>query len=248
MFCQRGLSVKHFRIGICDDERETCAELEKAVDSFFARSRYNYDVYTWPDGSSLCKELTDGNQLDILFLDIELPDINGVDIGKKIRERFIGTKPAIVYISSKTGYALELFQVHPYDFLIKPVRAESVEKVLKQILFLDELDEAIFTFAYRRTEKSILLGRIMFFASNDKKIEVHMSDGTVETYTARLGDEKQKLPESFATVSKSFVINLKYIASCNAETVTLQDGHSFNITPPNRETFRKAYIDYRKSR
>jgi len=237
--------VKRYMIGICDDERGTCAEIERTVQAFFDDCRYGADIEVWESGEACCRYLDEGGTLDVLFLDIELPDISGIEAGLAIRAKCGDIRPQIIFISSKTGYALQLFRVHPYDFLIKPISDRTIADTLQRLLMLDEMDGREFRYSYRRIEKSVPFGRIMYLCSNDKKIEIHLSDGTVETYTAKLESEKPKLPSAFATASKSFVINMKYITTCGADRVELADGTCVNITHPNRETFRAAFIEYR---
>lgn len=66
--------------------------------------------------------ICEGACFDIVFLDIELPKISGIDIGKKIRDEMHDETTKIVYISGKDSYAMGLFDVRPLNFLIKPIK------------------------------------------------------------------------------------------------------------------------------
>ena len=109
-----------YRIGICDDEQLTCSELENYINEIFECKDDEAEIYVWNSGEALKKDISNGVKIDILFLDIELPDSNGIELGKYIRNYMKNMSMNIVYISSMTEYAMELFKIHPYDFVVKP--------------------------------------------------------------------------------------------------------------------------------
>lgn len=88
------------------------------------------DVEVWYSGESIQNDLKKGIELDLLFLDIELVQENGIAVGKFIRSEMENMQTHIVYISSKESYAMQLFKVQPLDFLIKPISAEQIKEVL----------------------------------------------------------------------------------------------------------------------
>ena len=70
---------------------------------------------------------------DVLFMDIEMPTINGVEAGKRVREQLQNYSLKIIYVSSRQEYAMDLFKVDTFDFLIKPVAYEELEAVLDKL-------------------------------------------------------------------------------------------------------------------
>lgn len=235
--------MRVYRIGICDDERGTCAEIEEFVYRFFAESSYDAEVEVWYDGED-CRRSLKKDGFDIVFLDIELPGINGVDVGKSIREELKNVILQIVYISSKTGYALELFQVHPYDFLIKPITYDAISQILTKLLCLDENDSRMFWYTNGKREGKIPVGRIMYLESDNKHIRLHLDDGKTIEYPGKLSVEKEKLPEQFITVAKSFIVNMKFISSCCSTNLMLTNGETINITAPHRAEFRLTFTQF----
>ena len=115
-----------FHIGICDDEKGTCAELENMLYDYGEMQGIKIDVSVWYTGESLCSFLKKENTLDILFLDIELISTDGIKIGNFIREELENIETTIIYISSKSSYAMNLFCVQPLDFLIKPLTQKMI--------------------------------------------------------------------------------------------------------------------------
>jgi DNA-binding LytR/AlgR family response regulator len=106
-----------FTVAICDDEKCTCSELEKIVLSYAKRHNISISVEIFYSGEGLCAFLKN-HAIDLVFLDIELESMNGVEVGRFLRQGLKNDLTQIVYISSKESYAMELFKVRPMYFLL----------------------------------------------------------------------------------------------------------------------------------
>lgn len=236
--------MKIYQIGICDDEKNNAANLESIVYDFFTKLHYDFEINVWYSGEEFCYSVENGVDCDILFLDINLPNMNGVDVGKYIREKKNNQRMQILYISSETSSAMELFQVHPYDFLIKPIEKEIIINTLNKLLEIDHMDERFFLYQINRVEYKIMYGKIMYISSNNKHINVSLSEGTVESFVGKLNDVADKLPTQFVRVSQSFIINLKYVRSYRSDKVVMENNEEINITTPYRKIFKNNIIKY----
>ena len=125
-----------FHIGICDDGKEVCAELEDMIYKLGKKHGVGLETSVWFSGESLCDFLKRENTLDMLFLDIDLITTDGIQVGNFIREKMKNLELIIIYISSKSSYAMRLFEVQPIGFLIKPLKTETVENIFKEHSFL----------------------------------------------------------------------------------------------------------------
>ena len=117
-----------YRIGICDDDKALCAGLEEQIYRIAKEMSVKADVEVWYCGESILRDLQNGVRLDLLFLDIELLQQNGISVGRFIREEMEDLQTHIVYISSRQGYAMQLFRIQPLDFLISRYRMGSFGK------------------------------------------------------------------------------------------------------------------------
>ena len=127
------------KIAICDDEKNVCSRLDELIYKFFKDRSERCEVEVWYDSYSLCRQIGEYNP-DILFLDIELPNNNGVYVGKFIRNTLQNDLMNIVYISHKTSYALELFQIHQVNFT--EVRCEY-GKQIKKCVHVQEVENKL---------------------------------------------------------------------------------------------------------
>ncbi len=121
-----------YRVGICDDDKILCSLLEEQIQGLSAELLVKFEIEVWYSGEGLECDLKKGVELDILFLDIELLQKNGIEIGAFIRDEMGDTDTHIVYISSKQGYAMELFKMQPLEFLVKPISAVQLKEVLER--------------------------------------------------------------------------------------------------------------------
>ena len=145
-----------YRIGICDDEISTCSEIETCIQQRFRNKSDSVEVFVWNSAESFINDVPEKTDLDILFLDIELPEKNGVDVGYYIRESMMNVGMHIIYISSKTSYALDLFDIHPYNFFVKPLSCEKICSEIEKLLQLDRQDKRFFTYIYNKSQYKVL--------------------------------------------------------------------------------------------
>ena len=235
-----------YKVAICDDEINQCAELEKEIIHFFEKRAENCEIEVWYDSASLCGKIEEYNP-DLLFLDIELPDNDGVYVGKYIRETLNNDRMNIVFISHKTSYAMELFQVHPYDFLIKPIDTNILYNTLNKILRLEDVQNKEFRYTFNKVGYSIPYGEIMCFSSRNKTITISKIDGENRSYYGKLSDIVSTLPFQFVCISKSYIVNIKYIKSWKSDLVILENDMEISIAQSKRADFKKAIYNYGRS-
>ena len=116
-----------YYIAICDDETFTCSAIEQQLLDLSEKANIPMQVDVFYSGNGFINYLRNKIQYDILFLDIELQDINGIEIARYLRNSMNDEHIQIIYISSKTEYALKLFKNRPMDFLVKPFTVDDIE-------------------------------------------------------------------------------------------------------------------------
>ena len=183
---------------------------------------------------------------DILFLDIELYEKSGIDVGKYIRNGDDYTTH-IVYVSSKQEYAMQLFRLQPLDFLIKPVSKEQVKEVLERSMKQRMQSGALFEYQKGSVYYQVPCRDILYFMSNDKKVNIITKDGIVGFY-GKLKDVADRLPAGFLMIHQSYIINSDYVSEYTYENVKMQDGTLLNISKPYRKTVRGRITELEKER
>ncbi|MBD5551223.1 MAG: response regulator transcription factor [Lachnospiraceae bacterium] len=235
-----------YKIGICDDDKVFCAGLEETVYSAAKELNQKIETEVWYSGESIMRDLEKLPCPDILFLDIELYEKSGIDVGKYIRNGDDYTTH-IVYVSSKQEYAMQLFRLQPLDFLIKPVSKEQVKEVLERSMKQRMQSRALFEYQKGSVYYQVPCRDILYFMSNDKKVNIITKDGIVGFY-GKLKDVADRLPAGFLMIHQSYIINSDYVAEYTYENVKMQDGTLLNISKPYRKIVRGRITELEKER
>jgi len=164
---------------------------------------------------------------DLVFLDIEMPEVSGMDLLQNLRER-----PLVIITSSKENYALQAFGEDVCDYLAKPVLMprliKALEKARKQLLSIAETKAQVYpTHLFFKENKRLIrieTGDILyveslgdyakFFLENKRKVVVHSSLKNIE---------KQLNPDKFLKVHRSFLVNLQKIVDIEDSTLLIED-------------------------
>ena len=231
------------RAMICDDEKNTCTELEEILISYTSERGVQLDVDVFFSGDSMISYLREKEAPDILFLDIELPGADGVVVGDYIRSVLENEQVYIIYISSKEQYALRLFQNRPFDFLIKPLEKETIFHVLDKIYRLAGKSNHCFEYQNKGNVFRIPYGDILYFQSVDRKIQTVMRK-EMRSFYGKLADIGKKLPEAvFLGIHKSYLINYNYVKEYTYEWVKMINGDILNISKVNSAEVRRKILE-----
>lgn len=235
-----------YKIGICDDDKILCSALEEKIYEISKQLAIKVDIEVWYSGESIQNDLQKGIELDLIFLDIELVQKNGIAVGNFIRNEMEDIQTHIVYISSKEGYAMQLFKVQPLDFLIKPVSEEQIKEVLMRSIRQKRNTDVYFEYKKGNSVLRVLLKDIVYFMSMDKKIVIVKKDGEEEFY-GKLKSISENLPPDFIMIHQSYIIHQSYVSEYTYETVKMVNGENINISKPYRKETRSKIKQYQKA-
>lgn len=228
-------------IGICDDGENICSSIENMLLQCAKEKRIQIDTFVWYTGEGLKKYLEKNNQLDILFLDIELFQMSGIEVGRFIRNQLDDMGMQIVYISGKASYAQQLFKTQPLDFLVKPITKDQIGDVLESALKVLKRKKEKLKFRIGKDHYYVPMGDIAYFVSEGRKVKIVTLKETFEFY-GRLKETAGRLPENFVTIHKSYIVNKEYIFRYSYETVELTNGIILTISPANRKRVRERIL------
>jgi DNA-binding LytR/AlgR family response regulator len=200
-------------IAVCDDSVEYCEIVAEMIKVVVSRNNINCNLYTYVSGKDLVKSFND-IKFDIIFLDMEMQEINGIDTGLLIRE--ISKDSMIIYLTSHREYAYESYQVKAKDYLLKPVKLNVLERVLiecaeelkKNLNYLDVRDADGVFHRIPINEITHILRK-----KEDRKLHIYTLDTKEIVIVQTLESIENELAsnDSFARSSKSCIINLENV-------------------------------------
>ncbi len=137
-----------YQICIVDDEDNSLNQLKEILLKFFKEKSIQADIFSFNNPVNFIDKFIP-NKYDIIFLDISMPQINGIDVGKKIREKDIST--TIVFTTSLIQYALSGYEVNAFDYLLKPINYSSLALTLQRWLKLQNNNDNSITIKYKNS-------------------------------------------------------------------------------------------------
>ncbi|MCI8408856.1 MAG: response regulator transcription factor [Lachnospiraceae bacterium] len=179
-------------------------------------------------------------QMDLLFLGIELEKSLGFELGKYIREKLYDFDTPIVYVSEKPEHAMKLFETMAFDFLLKPVSEEKLQSMMERFLTMNKKAEYFFQFSQGKIQEAVHYNKIIYFQSASPKLLVYTKDGTNDFY-GKLDDVERQLPENFVRIHKSYIVNTYYVKKSCYNGVTLLDEQKLPISRSYKERVRKFF-------
>ena len=240
-------------VAVCDDELKIGAELEGALINIFGKRSIKYEIDVFYTGEELCKEMETGKHYDLIFLDIEFAqtEMNGVDVGRFIRDVHHNYLASIVYISWEKKYALQLFEIQPLNFLIKPLKEEKIDEVIDKYLKITGLWSGVFTYKIGHDTFKAQVKDIIYLESYDRKLVLHLADGSKDEFYGSLKNEyeEQLRKFDFLFIHNAYVVNYDYVAALKFNQVSLVDsGVSLPISKHRRNEVRENYYEIMKRR
>lgn len=231
------------KIAICDDNPAFTGTIQTYLDQIAEEYHLSLESSIFLSGSTLVQDYQNGNCYDLIFLDIEMNGMDGIETARAIQEQDYHV--LIVYISSHEEYLRQLFEAEPFRFLKKPVAYEDFLSIFlqaqKRIL---AMQNNYFCFRSGKNLSKVLCKDILYFESAGRKVILHTQKTTYEFYD-KLNHVEESLKDfPFARIHKAYLVNIDNVASFQYERLALTDGTILNISEKNRPKLRNEFWHY----
>lgn len=205
------------RIYICDDEPKILKDLSDKIKSYMP----NDEVTGIPSGVMLLQELQQ-HKCDILFLDIDMPEMNGMDVARRLTE--LEEKPLLVFVTGHDELVYESLQYHPFGFIRKSYFDEEIEKVLKDCT--TELKDRQKHFHFRAGNRDVILlqSDILYFEADSNYLKVNTMSETFRFRSTVTAVENSLADQGFIRVHKGFFVNQSAVKIIGKDELELING------------------------
>lgn len=236
-----------FRIAICDDVKSICDEIENIIleNKELQSEKIKIDIFN--NGETLIEELRENTQYELIFLDIELGEINGVEVGHIIRDDMEDYTTKIVYISGKNSYDRQLFDVQPMKFISKPIEEEKVIKAVLLAIKISDKENKVFEFKNFKSSVKVLYSEIIYFESDKREIKI-VCVKEIYRFYGKMEEIKKHLPEFFIQPHRSYIVNYKQIKHFKPDELIVFTGDRIPISQSKRREIKEIQIKYEKKR
>ena len=213
------------RIAIVDDEPVICSELESLIEEYGNNAYVEIETEVFFSGKRFVDDLLGGASFDLVLLDIEMNNGNGIYVGNSIRNVIKNEHMQIAFVSGKDGYDRQLFEFRPLCFVEKPAGYEEICKLLNK--YLNLFGRSNNTFAFKSDHKNhwVQLNQVIYFESDDRKVKILCNSGCdYEFYGSMENVYNQVKSAGFMMIHKSFIINYRYVREFDHDRIKMSNG------------------------
>lgn len=231
------------KIAICDDSEEIRLEIAELIKEQCPEAA----IYHFSSGEVI---IGSPNEYDIIFLDIAMGGISGLEAAELLRERQEksgGKKSIIIFVTAFKEHMPEAFDVNAFHYLIKPPDREKLARVLERALKeanFAESTECIVIKSFGKQRK-LFLHDIYYIESSNKKTVYHTKNGIYEAY-GKMEELEAKLSGSFYRCHRCFLVNLENVSSYGYDEIRTVNGERLILAKKKYPDFVKAYLRYAK--
>ncbi|MBR2548682.1 MAG: response regulator transcription factor [Clostridiales bacterium] len=227
------------RIAICDDEEIYRVELKTILDKLLAN--VDYDIDTFSDGTIL-SEAFSKEPYDLVFLDIEMPAVDGITLAKKIRSK--SENVFIVFLTSHIEYALEGYEVNALRYLTKPVDIDKLREVLKYVL--DKQGSNSHQIIIKEDGEDILIdiNDVIYMESMNQNVRIVTSAGE-HIIRYNIGDFEEELKDDgFFRIHRGYLISLSKVKRLSKNDVVMDGDVTLPVSRSNVKPLKDAFYFY----
>ena len=229
------------KIAICDDERPIRELLRDKIEKYYFSHNIDFGIQTFESGQKLLQQ--DLNQIDVLFLDVDMPGLNGMETASEIRKS--NKEMIIVFLTAYSEFVFESFKVDAFRYLVKPLKDAELAEVLQAVedrLYEDEGD--YLNFQFQNEMYNIRYKDIIYIEGMRDKIWIHCKDKTYRWRGALKNLEETLRGRGFFQVHRSYIINMDKILKYNSQTVLLEEDNEVPISRYKLDSFKEEYIKF----
>lgn len=227
-------------IAVCDDNSIDREIIMMLLQEYALEKSMHLDIAEYDSGINLIYDIQDGQTFDVLFLDIYMENILGIDVAYKLRKE-IHYEGNIVFLTATSKFAVDSYEVDASGYLVKPIYYEKISAVMDKICQFYKSQ----TYSVRRHSNivHIPIDEILYLDSSNNKCTLHQKDGKYHTIYKKLDEIQEELPPYFLRCHQSYLVNMNYIKRADKE-FELVTGDIISIRQRDLKRIRSTYLDY----
>ncbi len=234
------------RIAIVDDLEQDRITLLDGIQNWFQFHSYGEELICdrYSDGAQFLESISSHPAYDLIFLDICMEQPDGLETAGRLRAA--GSKAQIIFVTTEKQYALDAYQMHPFDYLIKPLTRERLDHVLTDVMgyFFSSKEEITVRVAYG--EMTIPLKTIISASAEGHGTRMLLSDGTSIQSLQTFSETEKKLLEypQFLTINRALCINMNHILQLREDQVIMKGKVAYPLKYRGRGQLMRVMTQY----
>ena len=228
-------------IAIVDDEKVIREQIKNLIE----KRQEECTIDTYSTGEEI---LQTDKCYDIVFLDIQMEGINGIDTARALRQKAEDT--ILIFVTGVKEYVFDAFDVTAFHYLIKPINEQKFTAVIERaVLEVGKKKQQVNGQLFVKTRyRNVTLEQkdILYIESRAKKVEIHTKTDIMDAY-ASIGELEKQLKENFYRCHRGYLVNLALVTEYSNDSITLINGESIILAKEKYGEFVKVYMRYLKN-
>ena len=232
-------------IAICDDEIVITSKIENILEELSEEMGIKVEIDVFYDGKTLVNYIKDGKKYDLIYMDIEMREQDGISAASEIRE--IDKNVFLIYITSHESFAKDVFELNAYRFITKPIDLGIFRKYFEAVKDELTIRPQYFRYQYNKVVYRISLDEIIYFQSDRRVTYIITENGSKKCY-GKLNDIECRLLQSnivFFRIYQSFLVNPQYIIAYFYDSMELRDGTTLSISENRRKKVSELFCTFK---
>lgn len=231
------------KIAIVDDERKIRNNMFTLISNYFIVNKLEYEIVTFSDGEEL---INSDLRFDIIFLDIEMKNVDGIQAAQHIRK--VDMNVPIVYVTGYADHWRRAYKVHAFDFISKPASQEQINSVLKD--FLSTFYKKNKAKISLNTDEGIMLVNLdeirYFYITEKKKITLSIATDKRVTVKENIGDLYERLnKDMFYMPHRCCIVNFKFVRNVTKDRLIIMDNEDyFPLSQRKKQEFMRLLSNH----
>lgn len=235
-----------FKIAICEDEKYYQKHIKQILEAYLSKRKLKYGISIFASGEEFFEQNEYKVEYDLVFLDIEMEQMNGIEVAYKIRA--INPNTEIVFVTVLAEYAIEGYHVNARRFLLK----EDLKKLIPECLsiILENRNESLSEkrkFSFIGGEREIVVKDILYVESILHKL-CFVREGEKLYMYGKLNQLENILEQyGFVRTHQSYLVNMRFIDKISNYTLFLSDGTKIPVVKSRYQTVKTKFLHYKEA-
>jgi len=233
------------RVILCDDSKSVLDLYGSMLNEAAKAAGLEVKILCMESGEQLLFNLSDEpNSADIIYLDILMARMNGIETARKLRE--IGCMAELIFLTSSSEYVFQGFDSNPFYYIVKDeMPAKKFKDIfLRAVAAVHQRADRFITITFGGSTIKLALDRIRYFEVQNRLVTVHTTDSDVSYYSTLEEVEKMLEGKGFVRIHRSYLVNCYYIHRLSRTQVFLTQDTALPVSAKYAAAVQKAFSDY----
>lgn len=234
--------MNRYLIAVCDDEELALTTISGAVKNEFAQSGVNVEIITFNEPKLLLESNRTSN-FDVIFLDIDMPKLDGIETARIIKNQ--NPKSLIIFVTGKDELVYKSFEAHPFGFIRKLKLKDEISRVVEDVVKEQSRNEYMLNFKIEGIHYKLFADEIVYIKSRGNYIIINTTDGLAYKYKDSINKKEIELSEQgFVRAHEKYLVNLKYIFKINKSSVNVIQNYDIPVSRSRMNALKEGFLNY----